>query len=167
MLFRCISYLKFLTKATNQHGVHSPFVYDLITKCLYSKASYKGSKVKKCLLKCIAYFNATHISVPQKGYGIWEELKAQRPSLLFKEGNIDVIAVDLTLPYESKDLMLSSKIHNNTFIFLEGLYKTKKSQQKWEALKALTDYTVSIDLYSCGLLFFRKEQGKQHFRIRI
>ncbi len=34
------SFLKFLWKSTNQHGVHSPFVFDLVTKCFYGKAKY-------------------------------------------------------------------------------------------------------------------------------
>ena len=37
MFFELMWYLSFLIKSTNQHGVHSPFVYDLTTKCLYSK----------------------------------------------------------------------------------------------------------------------------------
>lgn len=31
------SYSRFLAKSTNQHGVHSPFVFQLVTKCLYEK----------------------------------------------------------------------------------------------------------------------------------
>lgn len=34
------SYIKFLFKSTNAHGVHSPFVYDLVTKCFYDKKEY-------------------------------------------------------------------------------------------------------------------------------
>ena len=37
MLFQIQSYLKFLLKSTNQHGIHSPFVYNLITQCFYDK----------------------------------------------------------------------------------------------------------------------------------
>ena len=40
MLYQIRSYLRFLTKATNQHGVHSPFVYDLLTKCFYDSTTY-------------------------------------------------------------------------------------------------------------------------------
>ena len=37
MLHTLKSYLNFLLKSKNEHGVHSPFVFDLVTKCFYDK----------------------------------------------------------------------------------------------------------------------------------
>lgn len=39
------SYLKFLWKSTNAHGVHSPFVFDLVWKCFYDKTDYVEYKI--------------------------------------------------------------------------------------------------------------------------
>lgn len=45
MLFAVKSYLKFLLRSTNEHGVHSPFVFDLVTKCLYDTTNYPQYEV--------------------------------------------------------------------------------------------------------------------------
>ncbi|MFD1602750.1 O-methyltransferase [Flavobacterium artemisiae] len=37
MFFQINSYLKFLWKSKNEHAVHSPFVFNLLTKCFYDK----------------------------------------------------------------------------------------------------------------------------------
>lgn len=37
MLHSIKSYIQFLWHSKNQHGVHSPFVFDLVTKCFYDK----------------------------------------------------------------------------------------------------------------------------------
>lgn len=37
MLFQIKSYLKFLWHSKNEHAVHSPFVFSLLTKCFYNK----------------------------------------------------------------------------------------------------------------------------------
>ncbi|WP_433778981.1 O-methyltransferase [Flavobacterium anhuiense] len=39
MLFQIQSYLKFLWYSKNEHAVHSPFVFSLLTKCFYDKKS--------------------------------------------------------------------------------------------------------------------------------
>lgn len=39
MLFQIKSYLTFLWHSKNEHAVHSPFVFDLLTKCFYDKTN--------------------------------------------------------------------------------------------------------------------------------
>ena len=47
MLHILKSYLKFLWNSKNEHGVHSPFVFDLVTKCFYDKKKHFEYKVLK------------------------------------------------------------------------------------------------------------------------
>lgn len=46
-MYTALSYLKFLVKSTNHHGVHSPFVYNLVTKCFYNSNNYSEYKTLK------------------------------------------------------------------------------------------------------------------------
>ena len=68
MFYQIKSYIKFILKSTNQHGIHSPFVYNLVTQCFYNKhffAEYKAIKnYKKALLK-----NKSTIKVTDLGAG--------------------------------------------------------------------------------------------------
>ena len=47
MLHIVKSYLNFLWNSKNQHGVHSPFVFDLVTKCFYDTTNYSEYSVLK------------------------------------------------------------------------------------------------------------------------
>ena len=67
MLYQIKAYIKFILKSTNQHGVHSPFVFNLVTKCFYDTSKYKAyhdiSKFKKELLKNKNKINVTDLGV--------------------------------------------------------------------------------------------------------
>ncbi len=39
--------------------------------------------------------------------------------------------------------------------------------EAWEQLKAHPMVRVTMDLFYCGVVFIRKEQAKEHFKIRI
>lgn len=68
MLFQIQSYLKFLWYSKNEHAVHSPFVFSLLTKCFYDKKSKPEyatlKKYRKTLLE-----NKNFIEVTDFGAG--------------------------------------------------------------------------------------------------
>jgi predicted O-methyltransferase YrrM len=47
MLYQIQAYLSFLLRSTNEHGVHSPFVYDLVTRCFYDTSKYPEYTILK------------------------------------------------------------------------------------------------------------------------
>lgn len=258
MWFKIKLYINYLLKSTNQHGVHSPFVFNLITKCLYSKTSKqnlnnykliksillkntdtvtvkdfgKGSKVfksntrkvsdiakvagisskkAKLLLNLVAYFKLQNILEIGTSVGLGsatmaitapnakittlegcpETIKIAQ-NLFYKlnlrnihiiEGefentlqtitsnkNFDFIYIDgnhqekATLKYFEQCL---NSVHNNSFIIFDDINWSKEMNNTWKKIIQHSRVTVTLDLYFWGIVFFRKEQTKQHFTIRI
>lgn len=46
-MHRVFAYIRFLFASTNQYGVHSPFVFNLVTKCFYNKQKFLEYKTLK------------------------------------------------------------------------------------------------------------------------
>src|SRR5690606_20450589 len=68
MMFQIKSYFKFLIKSTNAHGVHSPFVFDLVTKCFYDKTDYPQYSILNRYRQALLA-DSTTISVTDFGAG--------------------------------------------------------------------------------------------------
>lgn len=68
MLFQIKSYLKFLWNSKNEHGVHSPFVFSLLTKCFYDKKSKPEYQILKNYRKSLLE-NKNFIEVTDFGAG--------------------------------------------------------------------------------------------------
>ena len=62
------SYLKFLFHSKNEHGVHSPFVFDLVTKCFYDNTKYAEYETLKSYRKSLLE-NKNTIEVTDFGAG--------------------------------------------------------------------------------------------------
>jgi predicted O-methyltransferase YrrM len=62
------SYLNFLYHSKNEHGVHSPFVFSLITKCFYDKKQYPEYAILKNYRKSLLE-NRKTIEVTDFGAG--------------------------------------------------------------------------------------------------
>ena len=62
------SYIKFLWNSKNEHGIHSPFVYDLVTKCFYDKKSIPEYLILKQYRKLLLE-NKNFIEVTDFGAG--------------------------------------------------------------------------------------------------
>ncbi|MGB0897339.1 MAG: O-methyltransferase [Flavobacteriaceae bacterium] len=98
-MFQIFAYLKFLFASTNEHGVHSPFVYDLTTKCFYNKTTlpvYK--KLKLYRLQLLA--NKNTITVTDFGAG----------SRVFKNANRQIAAIAKTAGITPKRAQLLARL---------------------------------------------------------
>jgi hypothetical protein len=211
MLYQQKKYFEFLLKSNNQHGVHSPFVYQLITKCFYKKinknlwktflksktsvlknSSSKSDKNKvlsnkktKLLLKIISYFNPKSILEIGASSGLKTMMFANN-----KENSSVTTIINATETLaeiaqnkkfdciyfhsnENQQTILHhfntclKSIHNNSLFVFNDMYGNKEATAAWSSLKKHSKVSVSVDLFYFGIIFFRREQAKEHFKIRV
>ncbi|MGY5850421.1 O-methyltransferase [Salegentibacter sp. F14] len=264
-----LRYLKFLLKSQNQHGLHSPFVYELVTRCFYDKTNYPqyevmeayrkelledkrkitvtdfgaGSRVFKSKEREVAAI-ARNVGIPRKrakflfrlakylecknilelgtslGIGTSalalnesaqvtsiegcpqtsEVARAYLKKFGFENVNLEVGAFEqvltsirpgspLTMEGENRtkstfDLvyfdghhtreatlkyfeLLLEAAHNDSVFVFDDIHWSPGMEQAWETITQHPKVRVSIDTFYLGLIFFRKEQVKQDFIIRL
>lgn len=256
-MFQILEYIKFLVRSSNQHGVHSPFVYDLVTKCFYDTKHFEaydqlsayrknllknnstikitdfgsGSRVfksdtrkiskmaktagtplkrAKLLFRLVKYLQPKHSLELGTHLGIATQalaLAARENKVVSVEGctqtsevartqlkafNINNVELQIgrfeallpKLNQEEYDLVFFDGNHtkaatlqyfdelvdtaNNDSVFIfDDIHWSKGMTDAWEQIKTHPKVTVTIDTFFCGLVFFRSEQRKEHFTIRV
>ena len=58
------------------------------------------------------------------------------------------------------------KLGENSIMIFDDIYWSSGMKEAWNEIKAHSDVTVTIDLFWIGLVFVRKGQAKENFRIR-
>lgn len=255
-MFQLIEYIKFLLKSSNQHGVHSPFVYDLVTKCFYDKSSYpdygrineyrkkllnntseieisdfgSGSRVfnsnnrkirsiaqtsgstlnrSKLLYRVTKYFKpekslelGTSLGIATQAMALGHPnnsivsiegcsqisnftrnlLKDKYPNVQISNSTFDEFLSKLST--EQYDLIyidgnhnlnatlfhlntLINHVHNDSVMIFDDIYWSKEMKMAWNKIQAHPKVTVTIDTFYWGFVFFRKEQVKENFKIRL
>nr|MBC7612047.1 class I SAM-dependent methyltransferase [Pseudopedobacter sp.] len=94
----------------------------------------------------------------------------QLPRVLKKQGFLDFIFIDgnhrkdATLNYFNWCL---PKIHEKSVMIFDDIYWSEGMKEAWGQIKKHPQVTVTIDLFWIGLVFFKKDQMKEDFRIRF
>ena len=202
MFYRQRKYFQFLLKSSNQHGVHSPFVYQLITKCLYKKIDkdswktfqtsnnklLKNKKIKNSHKKAKILLKLIHYLKPKNNLEIANSLNLEVTALAMNSSNSCVTTIANT-PLEISEVTLNREfdcvyfhknqitlktfntclktINNNSFFIFNDIYENSETIKNWSSIKNHPKVKVSLDLFYFGVIFFRKEQAKEHFKIRI
>lgn len=81
--------------------------------------------------------------------------------LLFVDGNHRKGA---TLNYFEWSL---PSLHEDSLVIFDDIHWSGGMEEAWETIKAHPAVTVTADLFHIGLVFFRKGQAKEHFKLRI
>lgn len=259
MLHILKSYINFLWHSKNEHGVHSPFVFDLVTKCFYDKKQYPeysilkeyrssllqnkntievtdfgaGSRVFKSntrtinqiaknagispkraqlLFRIVNYFqpetileigtslglatsalslgnknakittlegcpntiSIAKIQLQKLNFNTIEYVNAEFSSYLsncqLKRDNCQLIYFDgnhskkATLEYF--ELLLPTITNDSVWIF-DDIHWSADMEDAWNIIQNHPKVTVTIDTFEWGIVFFRSEQEKEHFVIRV
>lgn len=83
---------------------------------------------------------------------------------------LDFVFLDANHRYEptlSYFNQILGKCHNDTIIILDDIHWSEGMEKAWKEIIKHEKVTVSIDLFQVGLIFLRKEQPKQHFKLRF
>lgn len=257
MLARIIAYIRFLFRSKNQHGIHSPFVYDLVTQCFYDKTRYAqyrklknyrkhlirnketikvtdlgagshvlkheqraiskiarrtGSTISrtKLLFRLVNYIKPNNILELGTSLGISAHaMSLGHPKAMittiegcpnlteFTQGTLDMVdASNVNIYNGNFDLILNdlepTKLdlvffdgnhqkeatlryfdqlvpyaHNDTVFVLDDIHWSKGMTEAWKIICDHPLVTVSIDTFFWGIVFFRKQQVKEHFVVRL
>jgi predicted O-methyltransferase YrrM len=250
------SYLKFLWNSTNAHGVHSPFVFDLVRKCFYDNKNYEeyqvltnyrnsllqnkntievtdfgaGSRVfksntrainkiaknagispkdAKLLFRVVQYFqpekvleigtslglatsalsinNTTEITTLE---GCPNTMAIAKNQLQLQFKKINFVVTEFSTYFKTYNLQpttynliyfdgnhskeatlnyfesLLPTISNETVWIFDDIHWSEGMEEAWEIIKKHPKVTVTVDTFQWGLVFFRKEQVKEHFIVR-
>ena len=84
----------------------------------------------------------------------------QEVDLAFLDGNH---RYEATIDYFEKILPFTNV---NSVLIFDDIYWSEEMKRAWENIKNHPSVTLTMDLFWCGLVFFRKENAeKQHFKI--
>lgn len=82
--------------------------------------------------------------------------------------DIDLAFIDANHRYEPTikyfELLLS-KINDNSIIIIDDIYWSKGMAKAWKKIKNHPRTSITVDLYKAGIVFFKPELTKEHFRL--
>ncbi len=145
-------HIKFWCTARTAHGIHSPFVYTMVTKCLrnpnvfiqtkfYTESIPK--KYNKLLNRILSFYDIKRVSTNY-------------------QHNFDAL---ITQNFQNSDEIIQ-KLENNQFWFILNIRKDSITLKKWEKLIQHTDIELTIDLFIIGIVLKREEQAKENFQLK-
>ena len=166
--------------------MHSPFVFDLVTKCFYDKTKFpeyshfkNNSKRVRLFYRIIRYFkpktileigNSTEIDTNIFSSEITTFEEFQKNKLSNNNIAFDLVYFNqnesqkTTLAYF--ELLLPTIINDSVWI-INDIHKSKENENTWDIIKKHPKVKVTIDTFHFGMVFFRAEQEKEHFVIRV
>jgi predicted O-methyltransferase YrrM len=110
-------------------------------------------------------FNSFELKKVQLHTGLFENVL---PKLLPQLNSLDMVLFDGNHQFEPTMAYFEQclpYINNNTLFVFDDIYWSDEMKQAWTQIKAHPQVSVTIDLFKLGLVFFRKEQKKENFKL--
>lgn len=219
-----LSYLKYLLQRKTKYSIHSPFVYEFMTKVLYDKgtnrdydlmlrisrlvdgkkfATRSRRKQARFLYRLVGYLepetvlsfgkvSALNTSALALGNLQTKVYLEQSNDFLETLSSMGVVNVNLIHPETDKEEELEryntgfvlygledfgedtwnnleegmAQADEDTVLVFEGIHHSHRTEAAWEAIKEGEGVSLTMDLYSMGLVFFREGIEKQDFVLR-
>jgi len=118
----------------------------------------------------IARYNIEKAGLTQQIQVIEGPFDAVLPQILPQFPHLDYVFLDgnhekeATLRYFE---MLYPRLHNDSILVFDDIRWSEGMKEAWQVICKDPRVTVSIDLFFLGIVFFRKEQEKEHFVLRF
>lgn len=155
-----VSYLLFLIRSSNQHGVHSPFVFDFLTKGLYlqkNKFKKNRSLSEQIVLSTISYFNCKNIYIDDEV--LFQKIEQNFPEITLnnQQSPYDLIVINQPIEF----LKHQDQLHSQSLIIFQ-----KPSKEIRNELQQNKNFRLILDFYHTIIVSNRAEQQPQIFKLR-
>ncbi|AWH85318.1 hypothetical protein HYN59_09390 [Flavobacterium album] len=186
-----LSYIQFLWKSLDDHGIHSPFMFRFVSKAFYAKGPRLSKKEYRSQNMQIGYpaaellYRVVNYLRPAKSFVIGENADKVIEMLRYagEENKIKLWFFSPLAPIpggtdfaviadnEKEAVMASfekivSNSNNDTVCLLPNIHANAAMEAAWDSILSHPKATVTVDAYHLGIIFFRREQVHQHFIVR-
>ncbi|MFS4418307.1 hypothetical protein [Maribacter sp. 2307ULW6-5] len=163
-MYPLISYLKFLLASTNAHGVHSPFVYGYLTRCLHQKKPGGLTATEAVLAQSIRYFSFDGVWLFHERPQLKSKLEQQCGPIRWQPKAPQVAYLNKGLP--NAFFGAAPAMAAGGMLVVPDIHKSRERFRAWKQLLQEPRGRVTLDLFHCGVVFFGREQAKEHFTLR-
>ena len=187
---RFIEIIKYTWKAKGRHGIHSPFVYDLVDQCFRIPLKNKShlpffgknlptAKRLKLITQLAKHLEAKELASNESNrHDINHFLQmeglscaVQHLSEINQENLVELKLVYFSIAHPSLNdfsplINLLKVLNDQSLIILDGIRCSDEHLKFWMELCAEKSIHFTADLYSLGLLSKRPQQEKEHFVLR-
>jgi hypothetical protein len=180
-------YLHYYWAGSNSkgHGIHSPFVFKLIQEQLnggvestefekttpamrqylleieQATLNQLSNKTTRLIGRLLSGFHPTNFCI------LSNTIKTSRLASLQRIDCAFLVASDSLEVILHHANSAFQKMHPAAWMIVQGIHSSAVMETAWERLKKNDQVRLTIDLFSIGILFCRKEQKeKEHFIIR-